>query len=327
MSFAAPLFLLAALAGAIPVLLHMINRRQTTVVPFSTLRFLRQSARRTRRRKRIHDLLLLLLRVAALMLVAIALARPTIHHVSGLLGLGSARAVVLIMDNSASMATKDEAGSRWEAALAVSEQLLDCLSEQDSVALLFSSGPARPKGNRLHQNHEVVHQALAASRVRYERADLGGQLQAARELLQAAETPNKEIYIMTDMQAVSWEALEADAEFDQKSDLSGKPSPRDTPDDLPVVVVNVHGRPLPNVSLGPIELHSAAPITGAPVRATITVQGDSKVAQQNHVELYLGGQKQAISSTLAIDAGETTVQTFRFSPDKSGVLRGEFRLL
>ena len=103
MSLAAPLFLLAALAGAIPVWLHMIHRRQAPVVPFSTLRFLRKSAEQTRRRKRIHDLLLLLLRVAALVLVAVALARPTIRHLGALFGRGAGRAVVLILDNSASL--------------------------------------------------------------------------------------------------------------------------------------------------------------------------------------------------------------------------------
>ncbi len=46
MSFAVPLFLLAMLAGLIPVLLHMINQQKAKTIPFSTLRFLRLGARR-----------------------------------------------------------------------------------------------------------------------------------------------------------------------------------------------------------------------------------------------------------------------------------------
>ena len=57
MTFAAPLFLLAALAAAIPVVLHMVQRRKAKDLPFPTLRFLRRSAEKTRRRKRIHDAL------------------------------------------------------------------------------------------------------------------------------------------------------------------------------------------------------------------------------------------------------------------------------
>ena len=49
MTFAAPLFLIAAAAGIIPVILHMINRQKAKDMPFSTLRFLRISAEKTRR--------------------------------------------------------------------------------------------------------------------------------------------------------------------------------------------------------------------------------------------------------------------------------------
>ena len=59
MTFAAPLFLLAALAAAIPIVLHMINRQKAKELPFSTLRFLKISVQKTRRRKRIHDVLLM----------------------------------------------------------------------------------------------------------------------------------------------------------------------------------------------------------------------------------------------------------------------------
>ncbi|MDI9444108.1 MAG: BatA domain-containing protein, partial [Planctomycetota bacterium] len=78
MTFVSAAFLFAALAGAIPVVLHMINRQQAKNLPFSTLRFLRISAEKTRRRKRIHDLLLMLLRVAVLILLAFGLAEPTL---------------------------------------------------------------------------------------------------------------------------------------------------------------------------------------------------------------------------------------------------------
>ena len=80
MSFAVPLFLLATVAGAIPVVLHLIHRQKAREVPFPTLRFLRLSVERTRRRKYVDDLALLLVRVAILVLVAVGLARPILHR-------------------------------------------------------------------------------------------------------------------------------------------------------------------------------------------------------------------------------------------------------
>src|SRR4051794_9477098 len=104
MTFAAPLFLLAALAGIIPVVLHMIHRRKAREVRFSTLRFLRPSVQHTRRRKYIDDLALLAVRVAVLLLIALGLSRPAVTRLKTLWGGGRATAVAIILDNSASMA-------------------------------------------------------------------------------------------------------------------------------------------------------------------------------------------------------------------------------
>ena len=95
MTFAVPLFLLAALAAGIPVVLHMISRQRAKELPFSTLRFLRISVEKTRRRRRIHDILLMLLRVAVLLLIALGLARPTITNLHSLLGGFSRRPLMV----------------------------------------------------------------------------------------------------------------------------------------------------------------------------------------------------------------------------------------
>ena len=39
MTFAAPLFLLATLAGLVPIVLHLIHREKAEVIRFSTLHF------------------------------------------------------------------------------------------------------------------------------------------------------------------------------------------------------------------------------------------------------------------------------------------------
>src|SRR6516165_7609107 len=102
MTFAAPLFLLAALAGLIPVVLHLIHRQKATEVRFSTLRFLRISVQRTRRRKYVEDLSLL----------------------AALWGSGRTSAIAIVLDNSASMAVTEGGRPRFEAARQGAEQVL-----------------------------------------------------------------------------------------------------------------------------------------------------------------------------------------------------------
>jgi hypothetical protein len=75
-SFLYPLFLAGALAIAIPIALHLLRRDVAPEVPFTAVRLLRRSPLEQTRRKRLRDLLLLLARVAALLLLAAAFARP-----------------------------------------------------------------------------------------------------------------------------------------------------------------------------------------------------------------------------------------------------------
>ena len=76
MSFLTPLYLLAGLGIALPVLFHMIRRQPKGQIRFSSLMFLSPSPPRLVRRSKIDDLLLLILRGTVLALLAWAFARP-----------------------------------------------------------------------------------------------------------------------------------------------------------------------------------------------------------------------------------------------------------
>ena len=206
MTFAAPLFLLAALAAAIPVMLHMINRQKAKELPFSTLRFLKISVQKTRRRKRIHDVLLMLLRASMLLLIAAGLAKPAVTNLSSLWG-GAHAAAVIILDNSASMGMIDQDRVRFETATAAAAQILEQLTDGDQVAILPTNGRAFPDSDKLDRSQETARQVLAQCRVSYERANLAAKVRHARALLAESEAPNRHIFVLTDMQKLSWEGM------------------------------------------------------------------------------------------------------------------------
>ena len=108
--------MLAGLAGiAIPVVIHLLNRRKTTVVDWGAMQFL-ELGRRAQVRFQLSELLLLAGRMALLGIVALALARPFWiasctagsgrgkrgHGRPGFLG-GPRRDIVLVIDASGSM--------------------------------------------------------------------------------------------------------------------------------------------------------------------------------------------------------------------------------
>jgi len=75
-AFLTPFFLLGAAGIALPILFHLIRRTTREVTPFSSLMFLQQSPPRLTKRSRLDNILLLILRAAAFLLLCFAFARP-----------------------------------------------------------------------------------------------------------------------------------------------------------------------------------------------------------------------------------------------------------
>src|SRR5262249_33101948 len=96
--------MLVGLAGvAIPVLIHLLNRRRFDTVDWGAMQFL-QISQRTRRRLLLDDWLLLLLRMALIAVLVLALAAPYVASpVLANLGAQPQRDVVLLVDGSYSM--------------------------------------------------------------------------------------------------------------------------------------------------------------------------------------------------------------------------------
>ena len=247
--------------------------------------------RKTRRRKRIHDVLLMLLRAAVLLLVAVGLAGPAMTSLGALWGNANTAAVI-ILDNSASMGAIDAAGPRFESARTAAAAILDQLADGDQAALLLTCGPAFPDGGKLDRSQESVREILGQCRVSYERADLPRNLQQAREVLAKSDAPNKQIYILTDMQRVSW--LPPSALRLPPSALPLPPSP------FPLIVIDCNRAPKPNVAVQAIDVQATLPINGLPVKATVTLLNTSSVAQQRLVELMIDGVRQSVSPELDV---------------------------
>lgn len=87
-------------AVAVPVLIHLLLRQRPRVRPWAAMRWLQAAAKIAERRYRLTNLLLLLLRCLAVVLIALAVARPT------LVGMGSGERLVLVVDATASMGAR-----------------------------------------------------------------------------------------------------------------------------------------------------------------------------------------------------------------------------
>lgn len=131
MGLLAPLYALAALALAGPILFHLIRRQPRGEVSFSSLMFLSTSPPRLTRRSRLDNLWLLALRVLALLLIAAAFMRPFLRQDQLLNTTPSGRHIVLLIDTSGSMQRNDI----WAGTQQIAAEVLAGLSPTDQVAL------------------------------------------------------------------------------------------------------------------------------------------------------------------------------------------------
>src|SRR5882672_5127718 len=76
MNFFNPGLLWFALGGAIPVIVHLLHRQKYRRVRWAAMEFLLAALKKTQRRLRLENLILLLIRVLIMILVALAIARP-----------------------------------------------------------------------------------------------------------------------------------------------------------------------------------------------------------------------------------------------------------
>ncbi len=200
MSFVAPGLLFGMALIAVPVVLHLIMRQRPRHVPFPPLRFLAVRREANQRRLRLRNLLLLLLRCAAIALIVLALARPTIRG-SGWLGGGEAPvAAALVFDTAPHMGYRHQNKTRLEAAQEIGAWLLRQLPVDSEIAVLNTSG----QGATLAADRGAASGRIERLDITPAARPLVQILGDALQLLGESPQPRRELYVFTDLSRASW---------------------------------------------------------------------------------------------------------------------------
>src|SRR3954447_13920832 len=126
-------FLAAGAAVAVPVLIHLLLRPRARRVEIGSVHFLKLALRESTRRRKLRRWLLLALRAAAVLLLALLFARPYL----GAGAEGRDREVVLLIDQSASMAAVQSGQTLFSRAQEAADRVLTGLPEQTAVRLAY----------------------------------------------------------------------------------------------------------------------------------------------------------------------------------------------
>ena len=204
MSFLTPLFLVALAGLAVPVIIHLIQRERKNVVQFPSLMFLQRIPYQSVQRRRIRNWPLLLLRLAALALIVAAFARPFFRRQAlAAAGSGGAREVVILIDNSYSMAY----GDRWSRATQEARTAIGQIGPSDRASIVFFSSAAevalKSTPDRSRLTAAVGTGKPGAGATRY-----GPALKLAGSMASESTLPRREVIMISDFQRTGWQGAE-----------------------------------------------------------------------------------------------------------------------
>jgi hypothetical protein len=153
MGFLAPWFLALGGAALVPLLIHLLRRRIGLQVEFPAARYLARAEREHSRTMRMRNLLLMLFRVIAVVLAAMAAAKPIGRYVAA--GAGHApTALAVVIDNSMSTSLVEGGVSLLDQFKRTARNAIDRSTPDDRLWLVTVDGALRG-GNAASMRDEL----------------------------------------------------------------------------------------------------------------------------------------------------------------------------
>lgn len=213
-------------AASAPILIHLLSRRRVRKLEWAAMHWLLAAMKRHQRRLRLENWLILLLRVAALVILGLALARPVLTD-SALASLVTGkRSIYLVLDNSYSTEAKLDARSVFERIKHEADLVLKSIGPDDAISVVVTNDPDDAATNGLDphvllgralgtERASSARETLSALRTRHAVAGWAKTLEMVRGQMTEGDF-NHQVIIVTDLQARDW--LQASRDVLEPSD-------------------------------------------------------------------------------------------------------------
>ena len=296
--------LLAGLAAiAAPIIIHLLLRRKSQRLRFSTVQFFIKQDEQSMRRRKLRNLLLLATRVLLFTLLVLAFARPFLPNQLAAADGRNRRQLVLLLDASASMHAVGTEGPQWRRATDLARQELGKLGLDDRAALVICSG--RTELISEFAPAQTVLRKLDALKPGFGISRLDDGLRQIQKVLATANPALPiELCIISDLQRSACD------------NLASAP----LPNDLPVRFVDLRERLIPNVAVSRLQVEATA--ESGP-QAIITSFSDENVNAPFTLKI---DQREIFSGAISLDAGAVTNLPLAIPALKSGWHSAEFSI-
>lgn len=216
--FASASMLAFAAAAAIPVVLHLWNRRRRQTVDWAAMQFLVAALKKRSRRMRIEQLSLLALRTLVMLLFAAIVADPFLPKGGAWADgtSGDRTHWILVLDASFSMQRREDDGNAFERSIRRADEIVAAAPRGDGFSVVLMSDAAIPVVGAPSFDPSAVREELQSLAPFDGGANLDATLGEIERLtlLATRESPrltNRSIVFLTDLQKWTWDAAAAPA--------------------------------------------------------------------------------------------------------------------
>ncbi len=324
-AFLNPLLLWAVPLCAVPIVIHLLNRRRFHKVPWAAMVFLLAAMKRNRKRLRMEQWLVLLLRTLAVLLLVALVSRPQLGG-GGL--LSSKIHHVVVLDDSASMTQRSGSTTLFVKAQDRVRTLVDDLAQRrggDLFSLVRTSRAGQPDLWSQRVGPELgkrVATMLKELTVGHGAPDFGASLQAtvkrSAEVQDAART---QFYVVGDGRAHDWAT---DDDKPRPSLLAALHGLR--PDKDHVTVLGAAG-PHANLAVVEVRLVDRLAVAAVPTTLAIDVQNlGLDPTTPTMVAVEVDGQSRVVLTVPQLAPGERVALPIGHTFHQAGPHRIEAQL-
>src|SRR5262245_29992992 len=300
---------IAAAVAAVPIIIHLLNRKRYVVVSWAAMRFLLAAQKKNVRRLKLEQWLLLAVRIliAVLIVAAMAAVTPWAEPLwqklfpggpPGPLSQGRTHRI-LVLDGSFSMAARSGDGTRFDTAKTQAKAILDRSNAGDGFSVVLLSSPAQAIIPGPVDDASRVAREIDELTLPHGSADLAGGLHAVAEMVgrPLGKYAQRQVYFLTDLKRSSWPLPAATPDTEPRSASASTPGPaggiadswRRVHAGASVAIVDVAREDIDNLAVTSINLGEPVPLVGVNTSVSAVVRNFGRLDRhQVKVELLLG---------------------------------------
>lgn len=205
MTFLNTILLLGGAAFLVPLMIHLLNKRRVQTVRWGAMHLLQEVLKQKKRKLNIEQWMLLAVRIAIPIILALCLARPVL---TALRSLGGGKtSLVMLLDDSFSMRAPSAGGSPADRARLDVGHMLDAQPKGSDAQVVFAGGNSHRLLDQSTSSLDLIPKQLSENPAQAGPVKVNDALQTAVSSVTTAPNGARELAILSDFQSSDWQSV------------------------------------------------------------------------------------------------------------------------